>query len=108
MVERAARALASEFGFDRDSGGFYSPAYWDHIAEAALKAAGVVSREEHERVREAAASLASWAEEAGGHHGIEECAGPGQMNTEWDDVQDGLRAAAADVRAALSSSGEVG
>lgn len=116
MVERAARALASEFGFDRDSGEFYSPAYWDHIAEVALKAAGVVSREEHEReinqLREAARLAAgavnalldvlprypvgSWVRPT--HAG---------MDDRWDAATDAIDALS-DLRTALSSSGEVG
>lgn len=29
--------------------------------------------------------------DARGHHGIEECSGPGQLATEWDDIQDAMR-----------------
>lgn len=59
-------------------------------------------REAVEWLCKAADKLAAWAEEANGHHGCEECARPTQPDTEWDEVQYGLRDAAADVRAALS------
>ncbi len=53
-------------------------------------------------VREALRNLCGWAEEARGHYGIEECAGPTQPATEWDEIQDGLAQAARDGRAALA------
>lgn len=29
--------------------------------------------------------------QARGHYGIEECAGPGQPDTEWDEIQDDMQ-----------------
>jgi len=55
-----------------------------------------------EKLVEALRELTKWAEAARGHYGIEECSGPGQSGTEWDEVQDGLRAAAMFAREALS------
>lgn len=56
---------------------------------------------EVEDLRRALADLVKLAEEARGHYGIEECAGPGKPATNWDDLQDDLRAAAAAGRSVL-------
>jgi hypothetical protein len=58
---------------------------------------------EVERLREALKEITNWAEAARGHYGIEESSGPGQERTEWDEVQDGLRAAALFAREALEA-----
>jgi len=55
-----------------------------------------------QRLVEALRELTMWAEAARGHYGIEECSGPGQPSTEWDEVQDGLRSAAMFARAVLA------
>jgi hypothetical protein len=60
------------------------------------------ARAEVERLRSALEEITKWAEAARGHYGIEECSGPGQPRTEWDEVQDGLRAAVLFAREALS------
>jgi hypothetical protein len=54
-------------------------------------------------LREALREITNWAEAARGHYGIEESSGPGQERTEWDEVQDGLRAAALFAREALEA-----
>ena len=59
--------------------------------------------EENERLREVLLDLVEVAEWARGHYGIEECAGPGQPATNWDDIQDELRRLARQGRAALAS-----
>jgi hypothetical protein len=68
---------------------------WMHRAKAAER--------EVERLREALKEVTNWAEAARGHYGIEECSGPGQGRTEWDEVQDGLRASALFAREALEA-----
>jgi hypothetical protein len=65
-----------------------------------------LTRDLRERVlvlEEALAILTARAEDVRGHYGIEECAGPGQRATEWDEVQDGLRNAARYARGVLGS-----
>jgi hypothetical protein len=59
-------------------------------------------RAEVECLRSALQEITKWAEAARGHYGIEECSGPGRPRTEWDEIQDGLRAAALSAREALS------
>ena len=66
-----------------------------------LKAESAQLRAKLERYEGALRELLKWAEEARGHYGIEECAGPGQPATEWDAVQDGLQKATCVARAAL-------
>ena len=65
------------------------------------------SNQPEEAFRADVLKLVEWAEEARGHYGIEECSGLGQPGTEWDDIQDGLRNAAADVRGWLADEGPV-
>jgi hypothetical protein len=48
------------------------------------------------------------AEDARGHYGIEECARPTQPDTEWDEIQEGLRDAAEATRAVLARHPERG
>jgi hypothetical protein len=68
---------------------------WMHRAKAAeAEVAGL---------RDALREITNWAEAARGHYGIEECSGPGQERTEWDEVQDGLRASALFAREALEA-----
>lgn len=66
----------------------------------------VVPRQALDEALEALAGLHTWAVEAGGHYGVEECAGPGQPATGWDEVQDGLQAAAERAREVLSKADE--
>jgi hypothetical protein len=54
----------------------------------------VVPMAERERLREALEELAGWAAKARVHHGVEQCAGPGQSWTVWDQIQHGLEEAA--------------
>jgi hypothetical protein len=79
----------------------------EQAAERVLEASGLLARlaaveAERDEAERALAEFVSLAEEARGHYGIEECSKPGQPETEWDEIQDGLALAAYRARAALA------
>jgi len=79
----------------------------EHAVIAAIRASRCPSPEEslvadNAMLAEALRKLCDWAEAARGHYGIEECGGPGQPRTEWDEVQDGLKDAARYARELVS------